>query len=99
MKAISSLSRTFSTLKNNFFNTAIDGFGAGYASLKVLQTLKPSIIKIDPSLVRNIDEEPNKSVILAIVELCNQLNIQVIANGVNTKQEIDALAKLNVKFF
>jgi len=100
MQALARHKNTFSTLKNHYFMTGIDGFGAGNASLKVLETLKPNIVKLDPSLVRNIDADPNKqAVVLSILNLCDQLKNTLIARGVETEEELKALKMLGVSFF
>lgn len=74
------------------FKTAIDDFGAGYAGLKLLADFQPDIIKVDMELVRNIDRNRARQVIVRnLVSLCADLGIEVIAEGVETGAERDFL--------
>jgi EAL domain-containing protein (putative c-di-GMP-specific phosphodiesterase class I) len=62
---------------------AMDDFGAGYSGLKLLSKLQPDIIKIDMGLVNRIDTDRTSQVIVrAIVQACHELNIIIVAEGV-----------------
>ena len=76
------------------FRIAIDDLGAGYAGLASFSQLDPAFAKLDMSLVRGVDASPRKqSVIRAMTELCRRdLGIQVVSEGVETREERDALA-------
>jgi len=77
------------------FRIALDDLGAGYAGLTSFTDLEPEIVKIDMSLVRNIDQDLTKqTVIESIRRLCEQLGTPVIAEGVETAAEKDALLSL-----
>jgi EAL domain-containing protein (putative c-di-GMP-specific phosphodiesterase class I) len=70
------------------FRTAIDDFGAGYAGLNLLSEYQPDIIKIDMELVRDIDtSKPKQAIVNGIVAICAALNVQVLAEGIETKAE------------
>jgi len=74
------------------FKTAIDDFGAGYAGLKLLADFQPDIIKIDMDLVRRIEDSRAKQAIVKnLVSLCADLQIEVIAEGIETVAERDCL--------
>lgn len=89
-----------SRLKGQGFQIAVDDLGAGYAGLSSLMNLQPNIAKIDMGLVRNIDREPRKqSIIKSLVWLCRELGIDVIAEGVETPAERDALVGLGCDLF
>lgn len=82
-------------LKALGFRIAIDDMGAGYAGLSSFATLKPEFVKIDLSLVRDVDSDPVKQTLVrSIVELGRQLKIGVIAECVETVAERDALSAL-----
>jgi len=75
------------------FMTAIDDFGAGYAGLKLLADFQPDLVKIDMDLIRGVDTNRARQVIVrSIVALCQDLGIQVIAEGVETTAERDFLS-------
>lgn len=74
------------------FKTAIDDFGAGYAGLKLLADFQPDIIKIDMDLIRNVDSSPaRQAIVRGLVRLCEEMKIQVIAEGIETVAERDFL--------
>lgn len=74
------------------FRTAIDDFGAGYAGLNLLSEYQPDLVKIDMELVRDIDQsKPKQAIINGIVQICADLNIRVLAEGIETRAERDFL--------
>jgi EAL domain-containing protein (putative c-di-GMP-specific phosphodiesterase class I) len=79
------------------FRTAIDDFGAGFAGLNLLAEYQPHIIKVDMDLVRNIDRSKPKQVIVnGIVAMARQLDIQVLAEGIETAAERDVLRNAGI---
>lgn len=80
-------------------SSAIDDFGTGYSSLKYLQNLPIDTLKIDQSFVRNLDplsngESGNGAIVRAIVTLAQQLGLRVVAEGVETNDELALLRRL-----
>jgi EAL domain-containing protein (putative c-di-GMP-specific phosphodiesterase class I) len=72
------------------FLTAIDDFGAGYAGLALLADFTPDIIKLDMALVRGIESSPSRQAIArGVLRMCDELNIKVIAEGIETAGERD----------
>jgi EAL domain-containing protein (putative c-di-GMP-specific phosphodiesterase class I) len=70
------------------YRIAVDDLGAGYAALGALATLEPDVVKLDMSLIRDIDREPTKRrVVGAIATLCRELGSKVVAEGVETRAE------------
>lgn len=81
-----------SELRGMGFRVAVDDLGAGYAGLSTFSQLEPDFVKLDMSLVRGIDySSSRRSVVRAMVKLCEELGIQVISEGVETPAERDAL--------
>ena len=79
------------------FKTAIDDFGAGYAGLKLLSEFQPDIIKIDMDLIRDVDRNPARQAIVKnVVRLCFDMDIQVIAEGIETPSERDYLRDIGI---
>ena len=90
----------FTEYKKMGFLTAIDDFGAGYSGLNLLAKFQPNIIKLDMGLIRSIDKDKVKKIITkAIVQVCRDLEITVIAEGVETLDEFKYLNDLNIQYF
>nr|WP_315483533.1 EAL domain-containing protein [uncultured Undibacterium sp.] len=82
----------FRQYRNFGFRTAIDDFGAGYAGLNLLSEYQPDIIKIDMDLVRGIDaDKARQAIVKGIATICEELNIQLLAEGIETRAERDFL--------
>ncbi|MBJ7310536.1 EAL domain-containing protein [Rugamonas sp. CCM 8940] len=74
------------------FHTAIDDFGAGYAGLTLLSEYQPDLIKIDMELVRGVDSsKPKQAIVNGILSICADLNVRVLAEGIETMAERDFL--------
>lgn len=90
----------FKEYKRHNFTTAIDDFGAGYAGLNLLADWQPDVIKLDMALTRNInDDRVRRSLVFAILGACRELSIQVIAEGVETREECMTLLDEGVSLF
>ena len=84
-------------------SSAIDDFGTGYSSLKYLQNLPIDTLKIDQSFIRNLDpasdgQSGNGAIVQAIVTLAQQLGLRVVAEGVETDEELQVLRRLGCDF-
>jgi EAL domain-containing protein (putative c-di-GMP-specific phosphodiesterase class I) len=70
------------------YRIAVDDLGAGYAALGALASLEPEVVKLDMSLIRDIEKHPTKRrVVAAIATLCRELGGRVVAEGVETTAE------------
>lgn len=79
--------------------TAIDDFGAGYAGLTLLAEFQPDVVKIDRALIDGIDRnDAARSIVGAMVQVCEGLKIAVIAEGVERVMESLVLADLGVRY-
>jgi EAL domain-containing protein (putative c-di-GMP-specific phosphodiesterase class I) len=82
-------------LRRMGFKLAVDDLGAGYAGLSAFARLEPDVVKLDMSLVRGIPEAPTKQrVVRSMRELCGELGMLVVVEGVETPEERDVLAGL-----
>lgn len=82
------------------FKTAIDDFGAGYAGLGLLADFQPDFVKIDMKLVRDAGHDRTKQAILrAVIAMCRELAVTVIAEGVETRDEFAWLQDAGVELF
>jgi EAL domain-containing protein (putative c-di-GMP-specific phosphodiesterase class I) len=79
------------------FSFAIDDVGAGHSGLETVAALKPAYLKIDIALVRDVHQKRvSQQVLKAIVNMSDGLGATVIAEGIQTKDEVDALRALGV---
>ena len=87
---------TINHLKRLGVKISIDKFGTGYSSLAALARISVDEIKIDSSLVRDISNSQENAIIVeTIMVTARHLNIDIIAEGVETKAELDFLRKVN----
>ena len=72
--------------------TAIDDFGAGYAGLNLLADFLPDVVKLDMGLIRDLDQRPaRRTIVDAVVRICDELGVEVVAEGVEQPDEAAAL--------
>ncbi|MDB6096906.1 MAG: hypothetical protein JWM09_1184 [Francisellaceae bacterium] len=78
---------------------SIDDFGTGYSGYGYLTRFHINKLKIDQSFVRGIDiNSDNKTIISAIIAMAHELNIKILAEGVETKEQLDFLRSKNCQF-
>jgi len=85
-------------LKKAGFYISLDDFGKGYSSLSYLAKLPLDMLKIDMSFIRNLDQRKTRILTEKIIELSHELDFKVIAEGVEEKEELEILKKLNCDF-
>ena len=88
---------TIEHYRKQHFQIAIDDFGEGYAGLNRICTLSPEFLKIDLSIIRNIDkDEMKQSLVESFVHFCKSSSIKLIAEGIETEAELETLIRLGV---
>lgn len=81
------------------FKTAIDDFGAGHSGLGLLMDFQPDYLKLDMALIRDIDRrKASRAIVRHAVGLCDEIGIQLIAEGVETLTEAKTLVDLGVRY-
>jgi EAL domain-containing protein (putative c-di-GMP-specific phosphodiesterase class I)/AmiR/NasT family two-component response regulator len=86
-------------LRAHGVRVAIDDAGAGFASLRHTLLLRPDIVKVDTSLTRNIDaDRAKRAMTSALVSFGEEMGIAIIAEGIETREELDTLLALGVPF-
>ncbi|MDR2593416.1 MAG: GGDEF domain-containing protein [Fibromonadaceae bacterium] len=81
------------------YGIAIDDVGSGYSGLNVINDIKPDIIKLDMNLIRNIDKDETKQFLCkAMIGFGKNAEIKIIAEGIETEEELQMLIKLGVDF-
>lgn len=82
------------------FKTAIDDFGAGYAGLNLLAEIQTDIMKLDMALLRNIHLRKSSQIIVrGILQVCNELGMTTIAEGIETYEEFAVLRDMGIELF
>lgn len=91
------LKSIFAEYERQGFTTAIDDFGSGYSGLNLLATFQPNVLKVDMALTRGIDQDPVRSAIVeGVVLVAGRLGITLVAEGIETEGERDALLALGI---
>lgn len=88
-------------LREYGFIIEIDDFGSGYSSLNTLKDLTADVLKIDMGFLRNTAnrEERSKTILAMIVSLAKSLDMEVITEGVETKEQVDFLTDFGCDVF
>ncbi len=80
-------------------HVVVDDFGAGHSDLKRVLALEPDIVKLDMALVRDIDQEPDKqSYVEHVIHTCRSLGARVVAEGIETEEELRTLMSLGADY-
>lgn len=88
--------KRISNLREIGYRIAMDDMGAGHVGLATFAQLEPDVVKIDMALVRGSDREPlRRRLIRSISELCGDLKMPVVVEGIETVAERDAVLSAN----
>lgn len=99
MENADSLAPLLLKLKNMEVGLHIDDFGTGYSSMRSLQRFPVDVLKIDCSFISRLGfNEDNIEIVRAITSLAHSLNMDVIAEGVETEGELDKLRSLECDY-
>jgi EAL domain-containing protein (putative c-di-GMP-specific phosphodiesterase class I) len=94
----------FSRLINEYrgigLKVAIDDFGAGYSGLNLLAEFQPDQVKLDMKLITGIERHgPRQAIVRAISQICSDLGIDIVAEGIETEDEYAWLASQGIRLF
>lgn len=96
LEGMQDIRQRVAALRNLGYRIAIDDLGAGYAGLTSFAHLEPDVVKIDRSLVQDIGSDRTKQKLLSsLADLCGQLDMSVICEGIETLEERDTLLNLH----
>jgi len=100
VKNIEAVILKMKALKSLGFSFSIDDFGTGYSSLRYLKHLPLDLLKVDQSFVRDIIWDTNsRAIVHTIISMANHLDLALIAEGVETDEERQALFELGCKSY
>lgn len=93
------LVQTLNILHENGFAIALDDFGTGYSGLSYLYDLHIDYLKIDQSFVGRVNANEDSTLILdSVLELARKLSISIVAEGVETQEQLNYLSRNNITF-
>ncbi len=93
--AIPDVRTRIAALRQLGFRMAVDDLGAGYAGLTRFVQVEPEVVKIDMSLVRDVEKSPLKQkLIRSLASVCAQAGLMVVAEGIETEAERDMIVSL-----
>lgn len=93
MGSIHTVTRNLNYLRKEGVKVSIDDFGTGYNSFKYIQKFAINSLKIDRDFINNIKADVNKVIIDTIISLGHKINAEIIAEGVETKEQCEYLKK------
>lgn len=100
MTDVEHVSHIVSEYRRMGFTTALDDFGAGYAGLSLLSRFQTDLIKLDMELLRGIEASRVKQAIVrGLAGIAAELNIVLLAEGIETAEELAVLKGLGIKLF
>jgi diguanylate cyclase (GGDEF)-like protein/PAS domain S-box-containing protein len=82
------------SLSESGVSIGIDDFGTGYSSLAYLRELPVAFLKVDRSFTRRLDEPGGTALVEAIVSLGRSLGLEIIAEGVESRRQVEALVRM-----
>ena len=95
IEQVDAVERRVSQLRELGFRIAVDDLGAGYAGLSSFALLEPEIVKLDVSLLRDVDQSPVKQkLVSSMTALCKDMGFLVVAEGIETRAERDCVVTL-----
>ena len=86
--------KIFDKLKAAGFEISVDDFGVGFSSLSYLPKLPVSELKIDRSFISALDEQDTRAVVMTIIQLAKNLNLSIVAEGIEEERHIRILREL-----
>ncbi|MBN3000187.1 EAL domain-containing protein [Vibrio alginolyticus] len=91
--------RALEEVRKEGIEIAIDDFGTGYSSFSYLEKGQFDLLKIDRKFVKNIHKgSTSYNIVKMVTELSQQMNVKVVAEGVESKQELQVLAEIGVDY-
>lgn len=96
---ISSFKKIIDNYKDQGYRIAIDDTGSGYSGLKLITEIHPHFIKLDMNLIRDIDKDGLKyALIKTFYDFCLVTDIKLIAEGIETENELNALIEIGIDY-
>lgn len=95
LESVADIRYRVAELREMGYRIAIDDLGAGHSRMNLFTPLDTDLVKLDMSLIRDVDSHPVKrELTMSIIELCHKQGILVIGEGVETQAEADCLIEI-----
>ena len=83
------------SVKKLGFIVSMDDFGTGYSAFNILKDIEIDILKIDKEFFKNLENNKRAQIIIeTIIKMCKKLKIKTVAEGIETKEQVDFLKKV-----
>lgn len=94
------ITETVKRLQQSGFTLLMDDFGSGYSSLNMLRNIVVDIIKIDMKFLdmAHDDMQKGQQILKSVINMSREMNLPIIVEGVETREQADFLEKMNVKY-
>lgn len=92
------LKNVVTQFKKAGFTVEMDDFGEGYSSLNILKDSDVDVLKLDMNLTAGIEDAKTAEILKSVVNMAHNLNVFVIAEGVESKAQADTLASLKCRY-
>ena len=93
------LKETVSILQKNGFRIMMDDFGSGYSTLNVFKEMPVDVLKMDMRFMdRLTEDERSRNIVYFIINMAKSLGINVVAEGVETKEQAEYLKKMGCEY-
>ncbi|MBF0458635.1 MAG: EAL and GGDEF domain-containing protein [Nitrospirae bacterium] len=94
----SAFNKVVSKFRETGYKIAIDDFGVGYGGLKMLSIIEPDFVKIDRHFISDVDKALIKhNLVDAVTTVCHRLGIKVIAEGIETEDELKHIMNMDIE--
>lgn len=99
IKDVNAFQRHLEPFRREGFRIAIDDFGAGYTNLRMIADLSPDFVKVDRVFIDGISSHARKRILVeSVVSLCHRVSCAVIAEGVETPEDLEACLAAGADF-
>ncbi|OMF21566.1 hypothetical protein BK133_28165 [Paenibacillus sp. FSL H8-0548] len=94
-----SVKRALEHYRSQGYQIAIDDVGAGYSSLQSIIELRPDYLKVDRSIIQNIDlDEMKEHILYTLIQLAAKMDIAIIAEGIEREEELAKLREMGIDY-
>ena len=86
------------TLSHAGYSISLDDYGTGYSNMQRVLRIPLNIVKIDKSLVDNMNTTKGQSIVKSTIRMMQDIDMELVAEGVETKETLDNLEEMNADF-